>query len=211
MEALNAARQTAQVSPHTSDALDHFAMSLAIAGRLRQAAQLLGAAAAMREEVGVQLPPQGRAMYEENLTRIRDGLGEEAFRTAWAEGYAWPVEEAVELALGEAEARAPSSAPDTVIGSQTPLATAGPAASTRSSNTPETLPGRLTAREQEVAVLIAQGLNRRQIAEQFVLSPRTVDTHTANILSKLGFSGRAQIGAWIAAQGLLLPNESGER
>ncbi|WP_051023019.1 ATP-binding protein [Nocardia pneumoniae] len=59
----------------------------------------------------------------------------------------------------------------------------------------------LTAREQQVAELVAEGLSNRQIAERLVVSPRTVDRHLENILGKLGFSSRAQIAAWMAREG----------
>ena len=61
--------------------------------------------------------------------------------------------------------------------------------------------GGLTAREREVAELVAQGKSNRQIAELLVISERTATTHVANIMSKLGFSSRTQIGAWVAAKG----------
>jgi DNA-binding NarL/FixJ family response regulator len=62
---------------------------------------------------------------------------------------------------------------------------------------------RLTRREREVAVLIAQGMTNRQIAEELVIAQRTVDTHVERILAKLGFAARAQVAAWVATEGLL--------
>lgn len=56
----------------------------------------------------------------------------------------------------------------------------------------------LTARELEIAGLIADGLTNREIAERFVLSSRTVETHVANAMAKLGFASRAQLAAWFA-------------
>jgi predicted ATPase/DNA-binding CsgD family transcriptional regulator len=50
----------------------------------------------------------------------------------------------------------------------------------------------LTKRENEIAQLIAEGLTNRQIAERLVIAQRTVDTHVAHILAKLGCSNRAQ-------------------
>jgi predicted ATPase len=61
----------------------------------------------------------------------------------------------------------------------------------------------LTAREQEVAVLIARGYSNRAIAEELVISLRTADTHVERILGKLGFTARAQVGAWAAQRGLV--------
>ncbi|HEY7270473.1 MAG TPA: response regulator transcription factor, partial [Dehalococcoidia bacterium] len=54
----------------------------------------------------------------------------------------------------------------------------------------------LTARERAVTELVAQGKSNRAIADELVLSERTVETHVSNILGKLGFSSRAQIVAW---------------
>jgi DNA-binding NarL/FixJ family response regulator len=62
--------------------------------------------------------------------------------------------------------------------------------------------GGLTAREREVAVLIAQGRSNPGIAEALVVSERTVTTHVSNILSKLGFSSRTQIASWATAKRL---------
>lgn len=60
--------------------------------------------------------------------------------------------------------------------------------------------GILTEREAEIAALIARGLSSRGIAEELVLSPRTVETHVANAMSKLGFTSRAQLAAWSTEQ-----------
>jgi non-specific serine/threonine protein kinase len=56
----------------------------------------------------------------------------------------------------------------------------------------------LTAREREVAALVAGGRTNREIAAALVISERTADAHVQNILNKLGFSSRAQIAAWTA-------------
>jgi DNA-binding NarL/FixJ family response regulator len=62
--------------------------------------------------------------------------------------------------------------------------------------------GGLTAREREVATLIAQGKTSREIAERLVVSERTAEVHVSNILGKLGFTSRAQIAAWAVEKGL---------
>jgi DNA-binding NarL/FixJ family response regulator len=62
--------------------------------------------------------------------------------------------------------------------------------------------GALTAREQEVARLLARGLTNRQIAGALVISERTADAHVANIFGKLGFNTRAQVAAWAVEAGL---------
>lgn len=50
-------------------------------------------------------------------------------------------------------------------------------------------PPRLTEREEQVLLLIGQGLPNRHIAEQLRLSVHTVDTHRRNISQKLGAKG----------------------
>jgi DNA-binding NarL/FixJ family response regulator len=59
----------------------------------------------------------------------------------------------------------------------------------------------MTAREREIAGLVALGLTNRQIADELVISSATVDRHVANILVKLGAHSRAQIAAWAVTEG----------
>jgi DNA-binding CsgD family transcriptional regulator len=54
----------------------------------------------------------------------------------------------------------------------------------------------LTAREWEVARLIAGGATNAEIAEQLAISPRTVGTHVEHILGKLGAARRSEVAAW---------------
>ena len=56
--------------------------------------------------------------------------------------------------------------------------------------------GDLSPRELEVADLVAEGLSNPAIARRLYLSRPTVASHVAHILTKLGFSTRAQIAAW---------------
>ena len=60
--------------------------------------------------------------------------------------------------------------------------------------------GGLTSREHDVALLVTDGKSNRAIAQALVVSERTVETHVARIMSKLGFDSRVQIAAWFAAQ-----------
>jgi DNA-binding CsgD family transcriptional regulator len=57
-------------------------------------------------------------------------------------------------------------------------------------------PGPLTARELEVAGLVAEGLTNRDIAARLYLSDRTAQNHVQHILTKLGLSNRTQIARW---------------
>lgn len=58
----------------------------------------------------------------------------------------------------------------------------------------------LTPREQQVAGLVAEGLTNKKIAERLVISQRTAQGHVEHILTKLGFTARTQIAAWVVKQ-----------
>jgi DNA-binding NarL/FixJ family response regulator/Tfp pilus assembly protein PilF len=70
--------------------------------------------------------------------------------------------------------------------------------------------GGLTAREREVAALIAQGKSNRAIADELVVGVSTVEAHISHIFTKLGFASRAQIAAWAVDKGLALARQDGE-
>ena len=59
----------------------------------------------------------------------------------------------------------------------------------------------LTAREAEVASLLAAGLTNGDIAERLVLSPKTVDHHVSSVLSKLGVRTRRHVAAAVRSAG----------
>ncbi|HEX6756812.1 MAG TPA: AAA family ATPase [Propionibacteriaceae bacterium] len=58
----------------------------------------------------------------------------------------------------------------------------------------------LSPREAEVARLVATGSSNRDIAARLVISDRTAQNHVQHILTKLGFSHRSQIAAWVTAE-----------
>jgi DNA-binding NarL/FixJ family response regulator len=62
--------------------------------------------------------------------------------------------------------------------------------------------GGLTAREREVAALIARGLSNGEIADSLIIEKRTVESHVGNILAKAGCASRAQLVAWAIEHGL---------
>ncbi|MBS1253474.1 MAG: Transcriptional regulatory protein LiaR [Anaerolineales bacterium] len=61
----------------------------------------------------------------------------------------------------------------------------------------------LTPREQEVLELVAQGLRNQDIAEELVISVRTVKVHVSNILGKLGVNNRTEAVAEARRRGFL--------
>jgi predicted ATPase/DNA-binding CsgD family transcriptional regulator len=148
-------------------------------GRPERAARLFGAAEALREAIAFPMEVVDRAELDRDVAAVEAALGEAALRAAWSEGRAMPLEQAVEEALAGGARRSriePGRRDD---------AEAADA---------------LTPREREVAALVAQGLTNRQIAEALVIAKQTADRHVSNILAKLGFASRAQVGAWLVAQ-----------
>ena len=61
----------------------------------------------------------------------------------------------------------------------------------------------LSAREQEVLRLVAEGLTSKAIGQQLYLSPKTVDHHLASVFNKLGVESRAQAVAVATRRGFL--------
>jgi len=58
----------------------------------------------------------------------------------------------------------------------------------------------LSPRELEVAGLVARGLTNKQIGQRLYVSERTAENHVQHILTKLGFSNRSQIAAWVSGE-----------
>ncbi len=52
---------------------------------------------------------------------------------------------------------------------------------------------KLTAREKQICILIADGLRSREIAQKLGISVKTVETHRANIKNKLAMSTQAEL------------------
>ncbi len=136
--------------------------------KLAWAAQLWGAAEAIREATGIPIPLLSLADYERSVSSARVHLGERAFTAAWAQGRAMTPKQAL-------AAKGQKPAP-------TPAATMTP---------PPAYPAGLTAREVEVLRLVAKGFTDAQVAEELVLSPRTVHAHLSSIYSKLGITSRS--------------------
>jgi DNA-binding NarL/FixJ family response regulator len=62
------------------------------------------------------------------------------------------------------------------------------------------LPGPLTARENEVLHLLADGLTNADIARRLFISPKTAEHHVGNLLRKLGLRSRTEAAAYLLRQ-----------
>ena len=156
-----------------------------VRGRPHSALKLAGFTAQLRKTVAIPLSAAREQLLAQRLAPARRALGEAEAAAAWAEGEALVLEQAVAAALAELA---------------TSEATAAVSAEPRSPLLEEF--GGLTARERDVAALIAAGSSNRGIATALVVGVKTVEAHITRILTKLGFSSRAQIAAWAVAKGL---------
>ena len=141
------------------------------------AARLWGAAEAIREDYATPVPPVVRHSYNRVMTTIRTQLGEDVFDRGRAEGKAMT--------------------PEQVLGVQGQTVEPGwmvpvPLPTSLTKKTPAyTDPNGLTIREIEVLRLVAQGRTDKQIADQLVISPRTVNSHLTSIYRKIQVTSRS--------------------
>jgi predicted ATPase/DNA-binding CsgD family transcriptional regulator len=157
--------------------------ALATADRMPAAgARLLAAAEAIGGSQVTSEWAATRLAYEHYLQRTRDRLTEARFLEEQAVGQSLSLEQAVAYALE--------------------TAVTGAAAVAAGKKLDE-----LTPRQREVAILVAQAKSNDEIAEELVVSRRTVETHVSHILGKLGFGSRAQIVRWAVEAGLIHSNE----
>jgi predicted ATPase/DNA-binding CsgD family transcriptional regulator len=152
-------------------------------GRPERASLLLGASAALWRELGFALVPYWQAHHDRCEAAARAGLGEGRHRACWEQGYALGRDRVVAAALEDMVS-----------------ATRHAQAVTAAEEAFE-----LSARELEVARLVADGLSNPAIASALFISVATVKTHVSHILAKLGLDSRTQLASWVARHDLGRP------
>jgi non-specific serine/threonine protein kinase len=168
--------------PGMAECLLGFAALAITAGLPAAGARLLAAAAAIGGRHITSEWAATRMEYEHYLEQARASLVETTFQAEQAAGQQLSLEQAVAYAQEVAQKTA-------AVGR------------TRQQF------DQLTPREREVAVLIAQAKSNDEIAAALVVSKRTVESHIANIRSKLGFTERTQIVHWAIESGLVKASE----
>jgi predicted ATPase/DNA-binding NarL/FixJ family response regulator len=138
------------------------------------AVQLTAAAEALRSEAG--LSPRSASRTQRILDAA--GLGDQQVQDLWVTGSGLSAEDAIAMALRVSQHVGNREQPPRL-----PAAESEPA---------------LTARQVEIADLVAKGHSNRAIAAELGISQATAARHVADILAKLGFSSRVQIAAWVA-------------
>jgi predicted ATPase/DNA-binding CsgD family transcriptional regulator len=144
------------------------------------AAILLGAVSGVLQFMGTTLDgnPYVAGYHRDCERQARQALGEAAFQAAFRRGRELPTENALAYALQQPSDKPPERPPRK------------PPASDEAT---------LTPRELQVARLIAGGRSNKEVAADLVISQRTAEGHVEHILTKLGFTSRAQVAAWVAA------------
>jgi DNA-binding CsgD family transcriptional regulator/tetratricopeptide (TPR) repeat protein len=141
----------------------------------RRAAQLLGAAAALRERSGALVAAVEKERYGRLVARVQRQLREDTFAAAWRDGSGLTMDRAVELAR--------------LVDQQVV--------------TDQTDDGVLSPREREIAQLIGRGQSNRSIAESLYVSVKTVETHVKHMFRKLECTSRSEIAVCASRNGLI--------
>jgi DNA-binding NarL/FixJ family response regulator len=136
------------------------------------AAQIWGAADILRETMGQPHTPVERLLYESAIKDLHRHLDEETFAAAYERGR--------------------MMSPDQALQEHVSILSLPPSQSTPIERKRTiSYPSGLTSREVEVLRLVAQGMTNEQVANQLIISPRTVDTHLTSIYGKIGVSSRS--------------------
>jgi DNA-binding CsgD family transcriptional regulator len=161
---------------------DLLSLCLVATGDVERAAVLHGASEKLWTLLNapVLMGPAYAEIRKSSVDTARGALGEERFDALAGQGYTASLSVALAVARGEAAARPPAVTAEPRTGAKP-----------------------LTRREREIAELVADGLGNRDIAERLYLSKRTVDSHVEHVFTKLGFSSRAQLTAWVLERGEL--------
>ena len=140
----------------------------------REAARLLGAASAIRQQLGLVRRPVDHASFEDGRTRAAEQLDSAEFAAAWTEGEALTIDEVVAYA---SRARGERKRPSSGWASLTPT-------------------------ELDVAKLTAEGLTNPEIGERLFIGRGTVKTHLSHIFTKLSVSTRAELASQVTRRNL---------
>ncbi|OBA57606.1 transcriptional regulator [Mycobacterium sp. 1100029.7] len=129
------------------------------------AARLLGAADGMRRRTGHVRFQALQPGHDASVETARNALAEGVFESAWDEGAALSIEEAIAYAQrGRGVRGRPASGWES-----------------------------LTPTELDVVRLVAEGLPNKDIGARLFISPRTVQSHLTHVYAKLGITSRVQL------------------
>jgi predicted ATPase/DNA-binding CsgD family transcriptional regulator len=162
----------------TALGLEALAWAVGALGQHKRAAHMLGAADVLWDSTGASIAtllPELVCDHDKSVAAARAALGDQAYAGAFRRGRQMPLAQVLR---------------DAEHGRR----------STRLGQRDVGGAGLLTAREEEIAALLAQGLSNKAIANHLVIAQRTAETHVENVLVKLGLTSRSQVAAWLAEQ-----------
>jgi predicted ATPase/DNA-binding CsgD family transcriptional regulator len=142
-------------------------------GSDQRALRLAAAAGRLCEEWSLKAYQWAEAQVEDAVRHSRSKIAIHKSEEAWVQGRAMTMDQAIDYALGEGE-------PETAIDV-----------------------GLLSQREREVAILVANGLTNRQIAERLFIAERSAEGHLERIRNKLGVRSRTEVARWAVEHGLM--------
>jgi non-specific serine/threonine protein kinase len=153
--------------------LEGLAWVAAASGRLERAAGLQGAVASLWQELGIVPAPFWQADRDRCQATLRTGLGAARYQACFEQGLALDRRQQAALALDDALPSLPAPRKkddDAFI---------------------------LSARELEVARLVADGLSNPGIGRALFVPVPTVTPHVSHILQKLALDSRVQLASWV--------------
>jgi predicted ATPase/DNA-binding CsgD family transcriptional regulator len=165
-----------------SDCLEGLACLAIEQQAMERGVRLFSAAEALRKAAGAARGDVDQKRFDEYLAMARSRLGEKTFEIAWK------AEEAISLDQVIPPVQDPEKSGESEKNSPSGLDSPGTG---------------LTKRELEVLKLLALGLSDARIAEELVISPRTVNAHITSIYRKLGINSRVAATHFAIAQGLV--------
>jgi len=172
-------RQKSELGDHlgTPFCIEMLAWASVTVGDHNRAATLFGSADELWERIGTPLFGYEALLLwsRENRDLAGKALGPAIYEECRRKGALMTPEETSRLVWGEPMRSSP-----------------------RGPDVTRAIDAALTKREREVAALVAEGLSNHDIAGHLVISGRTAEAHVEHILTKLGFSSRAQIATWVA-------------
>jgi DNA-binding CsgD family transcriptional regulator len=167
-----------------ANSLEILAEIISAQGNVLDAARLWAAAAALREAMGVQLPPTDQVHAQQIITTTRAHVDRRSWTAAWDAGRGMAIDQAVSAAL--------QGTPEHALQERSDEAAAAR----------QQFPAGLTTREVEVLRLIAAGKSNREIADALFLSPATVNVHVTHILTKTNTDNRTAAALFAREHGL---------
>jgi predicted ATPase/DNA-binding NarL/FixJ family response regulator len=189
----NAARLREALSIHdqlgdlwrTASVLEEIVVALLARRDPRQAARVLAATDALREQLATPIPPAEKPDRDAALAQVQRALSPSVFASAWSDGRGEETERVVESVL-------------TAIDDQI-----GAAREAKALDAPI-----LTPRELAVLELLSEGHTNREIAAALYISPSTAGVHVSNVLRKLGAKRRVDAATIGHRLGLLQAPET---